>query len=229
MRRSVWSGFALVVAVAGALAAGGCSTKQVRQEGDVTGMGAAGGSEAAGGAGRARATELPVSGGDSGAGLGTGGMGGTAGGGGGVTGSTPLEPPPAETAAVERAPERALPGGGLAGETTPGLKRIFFDFDQSAVTSTSRETLTRNAQYLREKPGARIRVEGHCDERGTTEYNLGLGDRRAKAAFQYLMDLGIDPNRMSPVSYGEEVPLDPGHNEEAWARNRRAEFVEILQ
>ena len=109
-----------------------------------------------------------------------------------------------------------------------GLQTVFyFDFDQSALTAEARGILDRNAKYLAQKPGARIRIEGHCDERGSTEYNLALGERRAKAAFQYLMDLGVDPNRMTVVSYGKEVPLDPGHNEAAWAKNRRGEFVEI--
>ena len=102
-------------------------------------------------------------------------------------------------------------------------------FDEAALGQESQATLQKFADCLRRRPASRVVVTGHCDERGTTEYNLGLGERRAKAAFQYMMDLGTDPNRMTPVSYGEEVPLDPGHNEEAWAKNRRAEFVEILQ
>jgi peptidoglycan-associated lipoprotein len=141
----------------------------------------------------------------------------------------PSEPPPRETAAVEPAPRRPVEGGGLSAETTPGLERIFFDFDQSVLTSEARSTLNMNAGYLTqpERAGVRIRVEGHCDERGTTEYNLALGERRGQSAFQYLMDLGVDPNRMSVVSYGEEMPFDLRHNEQAWATNRRAEFVEI--
>jgi peptidoglycan-associated lipoprotein len=137
------------------------------------------------------------------------------------------EPPPPQTAALERAAERPVTGAGLPSQTTTGLQRIQFDFDQSALTAEAREILGKNAKYLQEKAGSRIRIEGHCDERGTTEYNLALGERRAKAAFQYLMDLGVDPNRMNVVSYGEEVPLDNGHNEAAWAKNRRAELVEL--
>ncbi|GAB4284181.1 MAG: peptidoglycan-associated lipoprotein Pal [Deferrisomatales bacterium] len=138
-----------------------------------------------------------------------------------------LAPPPAQTAAVSPAPTPSPVPQGLAQPTSPGLERIHFDFDQYVLTPEAREVLARNAQYLMANPGVQIRIEGHCDERGTTEYNLALGERRAKSAFQYLMDLGVDPNRMSVVSYGEEVPLDPGHNEQAWALNRRAEFVEI--
>ncbi|WP_025324008.1 peptidoglycan-associated lipoprotein Pal [Deferrisoma camini] len=141
----------------------------------------------------------------------------------------PSEPPPGETGAVEPAPKEPVKGAGLARETTPGLERIHFDFDKAVIRPDAQEILRRNAEFLKANPGVRIRIEGHCDERGTTEYNLALGERRAKAAFQYLMDLGVDPNRMSVVSYGEAVPLDPGHNEEAWAKNRRAEFVEVEQ
>ena len=99
--------------------------------------------------------------------------------------------------------------------------------ENNFVRTATRKTLSRNAQHLQATPGVRIRIEGHCDERGTTEYNLALGERRAKSTYQYLMDLGVDPNRMGVVSYGEEQPLDPRNNEEAWALNRRAEFVEI--
>ncbi len=137
------------------------------------------------------------------------------------------KPPPKRTGAVEPAPEKPVRGAGLARETTPGLQRIHFDFDKAVIRPDAQEILKRNAEYLLANPGVRIRIEGHCDERGTTEYNLALGERRAKSTFQYLMDLGIDPNRMTTVSYGEEMPLDPRHNEEAWAKNRRAEFVEI--
>ncbi len=140
----------------------------------------------------------------------------------------PTPTPPARTGAAEPAPEKPVTEErGLAKETTPGLQRIHFDFDKAVIRPDAREVLKQNAEYLLANPGVRIRIEGHCDERGTTEYNLALGERRAKAAYQYLMDLGIDPNRMTIISYGEEMPLDPRHNEEAWAKNRRAEFVEI--
>jgi peptidoglycan-associated lipoprotein len=142
---------------------------------------------------------------------------------------TKKEPPPTRTAAVEPAPREPVTGGGLSRETTVGLQRIQFDFDQSVLTRDARETLGKNAGYLTEteRVWVRIRIEGHCDERGTVDYNLALGERRAQSAFQYLMDLGVDPNRMNVVSYGEETPFDPRHNEEAWAANRRAEFVEV--
>ena len=111
----------------------------------------------------------------------------------------------------------------LAGEEGP-LKRIHFDFDKSNITDQAAATLRMNAEWLAANPGARVQIEGHCDERGTNEYNMALGSRRAKSAHEYLRSLGVDAGRMSTISYGEELPLDPGSNEEAWAKNRRAEF-----
>ena len=105
------------------------------------------------------------------------------------------------------------------------LAPIFFDFDKYELRSGDREILKRNADQLLETPDAIIRIEGHCDERGTVEYNLALGEKRARAAMQFLVDMGVDPNRLSIVSYGEERPLDLGHDEKAWTKNRRAEFV----
>lgn len=137
------------------------------------------------------------------------------------------EPAPRDTAAVAPAPRTPVADKGLSQPTTAGLARVYFDFDRYDLTATARKTMSGNAGYLQSNPGVRVRIEGHCDERGTTEYNLALGERRAKSAFQYLMDLGVDPNRMGVVSYGEEQPLDSRNDEEAWAQNRRAEFVEI--
>jgi peptidoglycan-associated lipoprotein len=87
------------------------------------------------------------------------------------------------------------------------------------------EILKENAALLHKYPKVKIQIEGHCDERGTNEYNLALGERRANSTRNYLISLGISPDRISTISYGEERPLDPGHNEEAWAKNRRAHFV----
>jgi len=105
------------------------------------------------------------------------------------------------------------------------LAPIFFDFDKYDLRSGDREILKRNADQLVENPDATIRIEGHCDERGTVEYNLALGEKRARAAMQFLVDMGVDPSRLSIASYGEEKPLAPGHDERAWAKNRRVEFV----
>jgi len=105
-----------------------------------------------------------------------------------------------------------------------GWKSIYFAFDKSNLTAESRAILEHNAKILKDNPDIRVLIEGHCDERGTIEYNLALGERRALAARNYLINLGIDPNRIATISWGEERPADPGHNEEAWAKNRRDEF-----
>jgi len=102
---------------------------------------------------------------------------------------------------------------------------IYFDFDKSTLTPAAQDNLLQKAEWLRENPDATVTIEGNCDERGTSEYNLALGDRRAEAAKAFLVDLGIDPMRMTTISYGEERPVDPRHNEEAWAKNRRDHFV----
>lgn len=101
---------------------------------------------------------------------------------------------------------------------------IYFDFDRSELKPEARANLTKKAAWLRAHPEFSVRIEGHCDERGTNEYNLALGERRANAAFKFLNALGVSGNRITTVSYGEERPADPGHNESAWAKNRRDEF-----
>jgi len=104
------------------------------------------------------------------------------------------------------------------------LEKIYFAFDSFALTEQSRETLYKNAEQIIKKSTAKYTVEGHCDERGSDEYNLALGEKRAKSAYNYLITLGVPAERLSTVSFGEERPADPGHDEEAWAKNRRAEF-----
>ncbi|MGB9701081.1 MAG: peptidoglycan-associated lipoprotein Pal [Thermodesulfobacteriota bacterium] len=105
------------------------------------------------------------------------------------------------------------------------LKSIFFDFDQAVIREDQKEVMLQNAQWLKAHPQVRVRIEGNCDERGTAEYNLALGQRRAEAVKEFLEGLGIAPKRMQTISYGFERPLDPGHNEEAWAKNRRVDFT----
>ncbi len=102
---------------------------------------------------------------------------------------------------------------------------IHFEFDKSSLLPEAREILKEKAEWLSMTRGAAVTIEGHCDERGTNDYNLALGDRRAESAKRFLVDLGISAGRLTTVSYGEERPFDPGHNEEAWAKNRRAHFV----
>jgi peptidoglycan-associated lipoprotein len=103
-------------------------------------------------------------------------------------------------------------------------EKIYFDFDKSDLKPEARAILDKKAAWLRANPEYPIRIEGNCDERGTIEYNLALGERRAFAAKDYLVALGISGDRIATLSYGEERPADPGHNEQAWAKNRRDEF-----
>ncbi len=104
----------------------------------------------------------------------------------------------------------------------PELGDVHFEFDKSDLTPTGREILTKNAEWIKNNQPVELLIEGHCDERGTVDYNLALGDRRAKSARKYLILLGCDADKIFTISYGEERPADPGHDEEAWAMNRRA-------
>ena len=113
--------------------------------------------------------------------------------------------------------------------TQEDLQPIYFDFDKYNLRSGDREILNLNAMVLKENPTVRIRIEGNCDERGTVEYNLALGERRASSARDYLINLGIDSNRISIISYGKERPKYPGQNEGAWSKNRRDDFVIVSQ
>jgi peptidoglycan-associated lipoprotein len=111
-----------------------------------------------------------------------------------------------------------------AGDTGP-LRDIFFDYDSFDLDETARQTLQENAEWLKNHPTVRVEVEGHCDDRGTVEYNLALGAKRAAAAKNYLVDLGISRDRITTISYGEELPLCHDESEDCWASNRRAHFV----
>jgi peptidoglycan-associated lipoprotein len=102
---------------------------------------------------------------------------------------------------------------------------VYFEFDSVTLSPAAQEILRKKAQWLKEYPTSYVTIEGHCDSRGTNEYNLALGDRRAHSSKMFLVDLGIDESRLQTISYGEERPLDPQENEQAWARNRRAHFV----
>ena len=102
---------------------------------------------------------------------------------------------------------------------------IHFDFDKSSLTPAAQAILRDKAAYLMANTNVSVIIEGHCDERGTNEYNMALGDRRASSAKSFLVDLGVESRRLTTISYGEEKPIDPGHNEAAWAKNRRAHFV----
>jgi peptidoglycan-associated lipoprotein len=103
--------------------------------------------------------------------------------------------------------------------------RVFFDFDSYSLRPDARATLEKEAQWMQQNPRVTVTIEGHADERGTREYNLALGERRANAVRDYLVALGVDPNRIKTVSYGKERPVDPRSTEEAWAKNRRGVMV----
>ncbi len=107
-----------------------------------------------------------------------------------------------------------------------GIEDVFFDYDRYSIREDARATLEKNVKILLNgKKDARIVIEGHCDERGTVEYNIALGQRRADAVKKYLVDLGVDPSRITTVSYGKEKPFCFEHNEQCWQENRRAHFV----
>jgi len=118
---------------------------------------------------------------------------------------------------------------GIEGEVYESrlLKDVHFDFDKYDIRPGDAEILKGNATVLLKYPTAKIQMEGHCDERGTVEYNLALGERRANNTRKYLNSLGVSPDRISTISYGKERPLDPGHNEESWAKNRRAHCIVV--
>ena len=137
-------------------------------------------------------------------------------------------PPPAAAPAVVQAPE-AKPVVSVAPPpaATPlcALIDINFDFDKYNIRERDAAILKEDAACLKTSPGRKARIEGHCDERGTVEYNLVLGQKRADSTKNFLVNLGIDGKFLETVSYGKEQPLDPGHNEAAWAKNRRAQFT----
>jgi peptidoglycan-associated lipoprotein len=118
---------------------------------------------------------------------------------------------------------------GSDGGKISGLSSVNFDYDSSTLTSESRRQLAENAEWIKTHDKATVQIEGHCDSRGSVEYNLALGERRAKAVKTYLVSLGIDSKRMTIISYGEEKPIATGDTEEAYAKNRRANFVPLAQ
>jgi peptidoglycan-associated lipoprotein len=124
-------------------------------------------------------------------------------------------------AVIEKEPEV------LEGRTSAPLLPIYFDFDKSNIRENQRDRIEKNAAFLKENKVVRVRIEGNCDERGTNEYNMALGERRAISAKKYLVNLGIHEDRMHTISYGEEKPLLYGHDEYSWAQNRRDDFVMV--
>lgn len=116
-------------------------------------------------------------------------------------------------------------GQGVGTPATSPLKDIYFDFDRADLRPDARETLKANGDWLKNNPAATVQIEGHCDERGTSEYNLALGAKRAQSAKDYLVTLGVQERRISTISYGEEIPVCTEHNEECWQKNRHDRFV----
>jgi peptidoglycan-associated lipoprotein len=143
-----------------------------------------------------------------------------------AVGEAPVkEAPPAPVAVTPATPPAAAPGVAVTEEKLSRFDDVLFDFDKSEVKEDGRKTCQVVADYLKKNPAAKLQIEGHCDERGTSEYNMALGERRATAVMTYLVSLGVPKAALSTVSFGKEKPLDPGHDEGAWAKNRRAHFV----
>jgi peptidoglycan-associated lipoprotein len=140
-------------------------------------------------------------------------------------------PPPQPVSEPVVVPPEPVAEDSIAGRSLDDLNRdsplkpLFFALDQSDVDAEGQKVLQDNAAIMKKYPEWQITIEGHCDERGTAEYNLALGERRALAAKNYLVSLGIPADKVKTVSYGKEFPFDPGHDDNAWSRNRRAHFV----
>lgn len=151
----------------------------------------------------------------------------------GGTGTTASRPPapPEPVAEPQPVPPEPVADDTLSGRDIDEINKnspfqpVFFGYDQSDVDAAAQQTLNANAEILKKYASWVVTLEGHADERGTAEYNLALGERRALAARSYLVSLGISGDRLRTVSYGKEFPFDPGHDEGAWAKNRRAHFV----
>lgn len=132
-----------------------------------------------------------------------------------------------------------IPGGGTAIESAPlsfdpmgsdsgkiaGLVTVRFGFDKSSLDAQAKKDIETNVEWMKSNPTVKVQIEGHCDSRGTIEYNVALGERRANAVKAYMISLGVSGDRLSVISYGKEKPLDSADTEDAWAKNRRANFV----
>ncbi len=156
----------------------------------------------------------------------------------------PLEPPAGDSAGAGNRDADVTAGGAESGIEEEGIREpgtfgesvsegrtsgpmlpVYFDFDQFVIRDDMKERMDENAAFLAQNPMVRIEIQGNCDDRGTNEYNIALGEKRALAAKKYLVSLGVDPDRMDVVSFGEERPLDTASSPEAWAKNRRDDFV----
>lgn len=146
--------------------------------------------------------------------------------------TAPPPPPPPPSPVAEPVPVPPMPMEDTIGSKSlddlnreSPLQPLFFELDSSEVSTSGQAVMQANAEILKKYPTWQITIEGHCDERGTAEYNLALGERRALAARTYLVSLGIPADKVKTVSYGKEFPFDAGHDDAAWSKNRRAHFV----
>ena len=138
--------------------------------------------------------------------------------------------PPEEKApvpVVQPTPPAAAPAAAPAAVVAVLMNDIFFDFDNIRFQAGDADMLKKDLNWFKANPGKKVKIEGHCDERGTVEYNLVLGQKRADTTKNFLVNLGVDEKLLETVSYGKERPFDPAHNEAAWAKNRRAHFVPL--
>jgi peptidoglycan-associated lipoprotein len=127
-------------------------------------------------------------------------------------------------AAIDSSPMAFDPMGSDSGKIS-GLVTVHFGYDKSSLDSGAKKDIATNVQWMKANASAKVQIEGHCDNRGTIEYNVALGERRANAVKAYMVSMGIPADRLSVISYGKEKPLESGDNEAAWAKNRRANFV----
>ena len=147
------------------------------------------------------------------------------------TGGTAPPPPPQPVSEPVLVPPEPVAEDSIAGKSLDDLNRdsplkpLFFELDSADVSADGQRVLQENASTMKKYPAWQVTIEGHCDERGTAEYNLALGERRALAAKNYLVSLGIPADKVKTVSYGKEFPFEPGHDDNAWSKNRRAHFV----
>jgi peptidoglycan-associated lipoprotein len=136
------------------------------------------------------------------------------------------QPTTTETKPAEKPAENPTTGTPVESEPSSKFMAIYFDFDKYSLRDDAKADLKRNVDVMKQDQNLKITIEGHCDERGTVEYNLALGERRAKSARDYMVSMGIKADRVSTISYGKERPKAFGHDEDSWAKNRRDEFVE---
>lgn len=136
----------------------------------------------------------------------------------------PIETTPTGGAAIDSSPLSFDPMGSDSGKIN-GLVTVHFGYDKSSLDSQAKKDIATNVEWMKSNPAAKVQIEGHCDSRGTIEYNVALGERRANAVKAYMISLGISNDRLSVISYGKEKPLDSTDSEAAWAKNRRANFV----